>query len=411
MDIETAAPNYLQRYVLSRMRKSPNSPMFNLVKLFRLRKGVDLPRLSAALVASAQTHAALRSVLKRDADGKIVQSLDLPPEAITCPIVSADAAELLARKGSLVTNFSAFDQKLFNACIYDCGDVAYLLSDFHHLICDGYSFPLILNGARTIYEGGTLEPDAYYGVLAKRAEKSNTALAKATRAFLREQLKDGKFTTLPQDDFAAKSGVGIFETPLILPAGFESFLTQRRVTRHHVFLAATILALARLTRSNDVLIDWVFHGRISKDELKTVGSFMIDLPLVVEDLRELTPADVLSRVKTATFNGIKSVGAFRTVEDVNPNGRDRLTFNYQNEWGELTSSGLVREDGPYGWMIAETLPIVPPLACPENPFNVDIMEHRDAARLALEYDAGRYSTATMQRYAELFVESLRALVS
>jgi len=404
-----AAPNYLQQYVLGRMAEEPGSQMFNLVKLFRLRKGVDLERLASALVASARTHAAIRTVLRRDIDGDVLQRQELPESAVTCPVVRAEAASLLADKESLVTAFEPLGKRLYNACIYDCGDEAYLLSDFHHLICDGYSFPLILNGARTVYDGGTLENDCYYEVLEKRAARAVSPVAEAARGLWRQVLKAEKFVTLPPSDFAGPGGFGVYETALGLPPGFEAFLVTHRVTRHHVFLAATVLALARLTDANDVLVDWVFHGRVSKEELKTVGAFMVDLPLTVEDLGELTPADVLSRVKMSTFNGIKSVGAIRSVEDVNPDGRERLTFIYQDEWGELMSSGPVREDGPYGWMIDETIPLVPPAAQPENPFNVEIMEHRESTRLFLEYDSGRYAEATVRRYADLFRSALDTL--
>jgi len=404
-----AAPNYLQQYVLGRMAEEPDSQMFNLVKLFRLRPGVDLQRLSTALTTSAQTHAALLTVLRRDVDGEIVQCRELAPASVVCPVVRADAEALLADKNALVTAFEPFGERLFNARLYDCGDSAYLLSDFHHLICDGYSFPLILNGAHTVYDGGTLENDVYYEVLAKREQKADGPVAEATRGLWNALLRDPKFVTLPPSDFAGEEGVGVYETAISLPADFADFLASRRVTRHHIFLAASVLALARLADANDVLVDWVFHGRVSKDELRTVGAFMVDLPLTVEEIRQLTPADVLARVKMATFSGIKNVGAIRSVSDVNPDGRERLTFIYQDEWGELMTSGPVRKDGPYGWMIDETIPLVPPAARPENPFNVEIMEHVDSTRLFLEYDTGRYSKATVRRYADLFKSALAEL--
>jgi len=410
----TSAPqaslNYLQQYVLARMAEAPGTQMFNLVKLFKLRKGIDLERLSSSLVQSAQAHAAIMTVLRHDVDGEVLQRQELPPSAIECPIVQANEQELLSCKETLVTEFGAFGAKLLNARIFDCGNVAYLLSDFHHLICDGFSFPLILNGAHTIYDGGTVESDDYYGVLAKREEKAASPVSAATRAYLREHLKDPKFVTLPPFDFDGEAGFGVYETPVELPPEFSEFLTAHRATRHHVFLAATVLALSRLANANDVLIDWVFHGRVSKDELKTVGAFMVDLPLEMEELSELTTDDVLSRVKQMTFKGIKSVNAFQSVEDVNSDGRDRLTFIYQDEWGELMTAGPVREDGPYGWMIDETIPLVPPAARPENPFNVEIMEHRESTRLFLEYDSGRYSEATVHRYADLFKAAIAEIV-
>ena len=233
----------------------------------------------------------------------------------------------------------------------------------------------------------------------------------AGRNFLRELVKSKTFTTLPPDDFRGPSGYGTLECPLTLPADFAAFLSSHRVTRHHVFLAATVRALALMTGAEDLLVDWVFHGRMTMDELRTVGAFMVDLPLILERVSSLTAADVLSQVKQETFRGIKNANSPRNVGDLNPLGQDRLTFIYQDEWGELMSPGPVREDGPYAWMIEETIPLTAPSVATENPFNVEIMEHRDSTRLFIEYDAGRYSEATVRRYAKLFSESLDWLLA
>ena len=401
-----APVNYLQSYVLSRMADGGVSRMFNLAKLFRLKKGIDLERLSRALVASGASHAALRSVLRRLPEGDVVQRMELGEAAVRCPVVKASEADLLADKSALVKEFPVFGKCLFEAKIFDCGERAYLLSNFHHLICDGYSFPLILEDAHRVWNGETLEPDAYYEVLSRRAEKAALPLAVAGRNFMREVLKDRSYSTLPWADFRGPSGYGTLEVNLSLPADFETFLSAHRATRHHVFLAATVLALSKFNGADDVLVDWVFHGRVSKDELKTVGAFMVDLPLIAEDCSGMTAADMLAHVKRATFNGIKGVNFYRSVADCNPTGEERLTFIYQDEWGELMTSGPVRPDGPYAWMMEETIPLTAPSAASENPFNVEIMEHRDATRLFVEYDTGRYAESSVRRYAELFCESL-----
>ena len=402
--------NYLQSYVLSRIAEDPTSQMFNLAKLFRLRKGIDLGRLSASLVAAGEAHGALRTLLRRDVDGEIVQRQELPVGSVRCPVVKRSEADLLADRSALVKSFEVEGGCLFDATIFDCGERAYLLSNFHHLICDGYSFPLILADAHKVWNGETLEPDAYYGVLARREERAAQPVAVAGRNFMRELMKAREFTTLPPPDFRNAPGYGTLEEPLVLPPSFVEFLAAHRATRHHVFLAAAAIALRQISGATDILLDWVFHGRVSKDELKTVGAFMVDLPLVFDGTEDLTASEVIALVKRTTFNGIKGVNIFRDVTDCNPTGQDRLTFIYQDEWGELMSPGPVRSDGPYAWMIEETIPLQAPQAATENPFNVEIMEHSDSTRLFIEYDTGRYSTATVRRYADLYRESLEWLL-
>ena len=99
------------------------------------------------------------------------------------------------------------------------------------------------------------------------------------------------------------------------------------------------------------------------------------------------------------------------VRRSSPVGLQSATFIYQDEWGDLMTPGKVREDGPYAWMIEETVPLMPPKAVTENPFNVEIMEVWNATRLVIEYDAGRYSTATVRRYVDFFREALDWLLT
>ena len=404
--------NYLQDYILHRIGSEPTVQMFNLAKLFRLREGIDLTRLSAALMAAGEAHAALRTVLRRNDRGEIVQRQELVAGSVRCPIVKMSEADLLANRAALVKSFTIEGSVLFDATIFDCGGGrAYLLSNFHHLICDGYSFPLVLADAHRAWNGESLEPDDYYGVLARREERASLPLAVAGRNFMREVLEDRNFRTLPAFDLREESRYGSIGVPLRIPVTFDAFLARHRATRHHIFLAAAAIALKKIARGGDVLLDWVFHGRVTREELKTVGAFMVDLPFVFDGTDDMAAADVIALAKRSTFNGIRSVSFFRNVEDCNPTGEDRLTFIYQDEWGELMFPGKVREDGPYAWMIEETIPLQPRQAVTENPFNVEIMELRDATRLVIEYDAGRYSTVMVRRYVDLFREALEWLLT
>ena len=401
---------YLQRYVLQRQEGSPSATMFNLAKMYRLRKGIDLAKLADCLAQAGRSHQALLSVLHRFPGGGVLQVQGLDDEDIQVEIVKVPERNLLARRASYVKTFELFDEGLVDAIIFDCGASSYLLSNIHHLVCDGYSFPLILEDAHRVWNGETLEQDKYYEILHLRSEYAASPVGEAARTLLREVLKTSHFTSIPARDVFATPGYGAFETTLSLSEGFEDFLARHRVTRHHIFLATTALALARMTQADDVLVDWVFHGRISKDELRTVGAFMIDFPLVVEAISDMTASELLAYVKQSTFRGIKNTRAITSASDCNPNGEDRITFIYQDRWGELMTPGKVDPNGPFAWMIEETIPLRPPRISAENPFNVEIMEHRDATRLFIEYDAGRYSAATVRRYVEVFTQALAWLV-
>ena len=402
--------NYLQRYVLRRIGERPGTMMFNLAKMFRLRRGIDLSRLAEALATSARSHLALKSVLHRDPDGGVVQLCGLDDDEIQVEIVRVSERNLLARRDSYVKPFDLYDEGLLDAIIFDCGENSYLLSNIHHLVCDGYSFPIILEDAHRVWNGETLEPDRYYEILARRAARSQMPVAVAARKFMLELVRSRSFVQLPVPDRHAASAYGAREFPIGIPDGFDARLASARVTRHHFFLSAAVLALARLTGCGDVFIDWVFHGRVTKEELRTVGAFMVDLPMVMSDVGTLTPDEILYAAKHFTFTGIKNAHAIKEGDDDELCGCERLTFIYQDQWSELMSPGLVRPNGPFAWMIEETIPLRPTAIAAENPFNVEIMERADRTVLFLEYDAGRYSPELVAAYADCFHSSIATLL-
>ena len=401
--------NYLQRYVLKRQEAHPGTSMFNLAKMFRLKKGIDLEKLADCLAKAGRSHQALLSVLHRYPDGEVLQLQGVDEDELQVEVVRVPERNLLARRAAYVKIFEPFDEGLVDAIIFDCGENAYLLSNIHHLVCDGYSFPLILNDAHRVWNGEELEQDRYYEILAKREARTKMPVAVAARQLLVETLKSRNFTTLPRFDLNGRSGYGSREFVLDLPEGFDAKLESWHATRHHFFLATTALALSRLTKANDVEVDWVFHGRLTKDELRTVGAFMVDLPFVLSEIDGKTPADVIFQTKQSTFFGIKNVHAIKDCED-DPLGGERLTFVYQDQWGELMTPGPVDPNGPFAWMIDETIPIRPPQMAAENPFNVEIMEHKGATRLFIEYDTGRYADDTVARYAEHFKDTMHWLL-
>lgn len=398
--------NYLQRYIVKQLEAHPGSSMFNLARLFRLRKGIDLDRLADALAQAGRAHQALLSVLHRFPDGEILQMQGLEDDDIEVEVVSVHEANFLARRASYVKIFKTFDEGLVDAIIFKCGEHAYLLSNIHHLVCDGYSFPLILNDAHKVWNGESLTQDKYYEILDRREARSQLPVAAAARQMMKEILRSRKFATLPRYDLSRDSGYGVKEFPLTVPEGFGAYLESMRASRHHFFLACAALALGRLSGRDDVEIDWVFHGRLTKDELATVGPFMVDLPFPLMEIGEKTPEQVMFATKHWTFFGIKNAHAIRDTDDDPLEGR-RLTFIFQDEWGELMTPGPVDPDGPFGWMIEESIALRAPQIQAENPFNVEIIERRGMDTLVLEYDTGRYTEDTVCRYAQCYVDAMK----
>ena len=148
-DIAPLSP--LQTGMLFESLRAPGSAYFSHLNL-HYAEAIDPDRMSAALCAAVQRHAALRSVFLWDGVSEPLQIV-LKNARFAMALSSLDTESVFADHAKAVD--LAQGPLLFASLSTTCTSLALSL---HHLLLDGWSLGIVLHEIHTVYNGAALPP-------------------------------------------------------------------------------------------------------------------------------------------------------------------------------------------------------------------------------------------------------------
>jgi amino acid adenylation domain-containing protein len=279
----------------------------------QLQGKVDASRVERALDQIVSRHDALRSTFS--ADG---MTMTVAPRA-EWPLSISNAAA--SDVDSLVENdflqpFDLNEGPLVRAtlALLENGE-AHLILTAHHIVCDGWSFGVVVKEFTDLYEGNSIPAPATYA-----AYGADEALRRAG-AEHREQREAWKAlypdvpppVMLPADRPRSSSPqyAGAM-TQLSLPAALvgelHRFCTVRRVTPYHVTLAAFRILVQRLSGQNDFIVGTPSAAQISRNLPGLVGHCVQFLPLRFHHTATDTGESIIQSTREAVLSGSENDG-------------------------------------------------------------------------------------------------------
>ncbi len=313
-----------QRDIWAAESRSPNDPQFNVVLDERVDGKVDTRALSEALVRTLRRHDAFRLrfgerdgvpyqwVAEEDEAALVVEFADLSGEA------DPAAAWQRWQERSFARPFPLLDSPLVTAAlIRETPDVLHVHVNAHHLIVDAWTLNHVSRGmweeyarlttAPTVpsgpvtgsHAGPAGEPAPSYRAFAD-AETAYHASAQREedRAFHRAALTGVAPVLFQRSPGRALSGAG--------RRGHFSFTVPGEVVRRarqagsspFAYVTAAFAAyLARVHRSDEVVLGVPFLNRRDETELATAGQFANNLPLRVPVSEDATLHDLAAAVR------------------------------------------------------------------------------------------------------------------
>ena len=284
---------YEMQVHLEQMEERPDALTYNVPQLLKLKKGVDLSRLSAALDKVFRTHPALWSTFRKK-DGEWYQVFD---ESLFEPtqIISMSDEAFKQELGQIVRPHHGLDGVPHRRALYHTDSADYMFWDIHHSIADGTATMLLREQVWSCYAQADYElPEDLYPWFLEQLGK----LQRDERAPENEEAKayyDGHFETDPDNL--------ILRPDLTGPEGKEETLTGHREQERtadggsSLFLAATAIAAAAMNDRRKALIYSVYHGRDQEAKRYSVGMFATSIPVYVDLAKEQTAADILNDVR------------------------------------------------------------------------------------------------------------------
>ena len=246
--------------------------------------------------------------------------------------------------------FNLQTDTLFKVIIIEFSDKRFMLVRSHHIILDGWCFPIIINDLQRYYEQLFNGKDikeltdeinkevlsqtsfAQYVNWLKKQDKSE-----ATKYWQNLLLNCSFSHIFDKSDDRINKETATFRTYIDKETSqtIEGFAKQNRVSNNTIFESAFSIALQKFSGSNDILFDKAISGRSGpvKNIENTVGLFVNTLPVRVQSNENSTLADLIDEIQTQTINtnkyGILSLSEVYKNCNINSRSIDAL-FAFEN---------------------------------------------------------------------------------
>ena len=380
---------------------------FNESVMLTLRGPLDINALERAVSAAINRHEALRTTILPTGEGQQIA----PFVAAAMPVddlAGLDQAELEAREAEILAlgAQTAFDLTrgplIRTRLIRRSQEEHRLVLTAHHLVCDGWSFGVLLSDLAAAYSG----PQNSQSPAASFRKYAATALPEqqeANKDYWTRQLSPApRPLRLPADRTRPARGTYAGArvsrpVPPALTAALRRLCSASGTTLSAALLVAYTLLLHGLSGTDDAVV-WVpAAGQALEDDQDLVGHCVSLLPVRVRASAQMTFADYLHATRTALFDAMDHQryslsGVMETLSRPVPIA---ALFNLDKF--------PVLDFGSLGVKIAH-----PPRRFFQFDLGLNVVEEGDTLELEADYSTDLFDASTIERWLGDFENLLDA---
>ncbi|MEV0396635.1 amino acid adenylation domain-containing protein, partial [Polymorphospora rubra] len=375
VDLDGARPvSHQQQGLWFLHQLDPDSPVYHIPIVLRLRGDLDAAALRGALAGLVGRHEALRTRFVAS-DGVPHQVIDPPPDGWPLPVTGTDPAGLagwIADQARRPFDLGA-GSGLRTSLARLADDDHVLLIVLHHIIADGWSVGVVTAELPVFYEaartGGTaaLAPLAVQPAdhAAWQRRTLDGALLAQQLGYWRQRLADLPELEFPTDRPrpAQPAGAGALanrKVPADLAGRLRDLARAEQTSFLAVLLAGFLVVLNRHTGQDDLVVGSVFSGRTRSEIEPLVGYFANTLVLRTDVTGDPTFRELVHRCRDTVLGATahQDVPFGTLVDTLRPErvpGRNPLfqvSFTLQTSGvtgGELRLGGTTVEPVGFDW--------------------------------------------------------------
>ena len=398
--------SFAQMGVYFECMKNPTSTLYNVPICTQMPLDVETDALRQAVRKAVLNHFEL-FVHFATQEAEVIQTIDtqqMNEAAIDVPEKALEEAQMDAFKHEFVQPFNLQKDLLFRFVIVRTEQHLYLLSDIHHLVCDGASYDLFIHEICDLLEGKEIEPEmcSYPQFVAEQKAAENGESFKAAEAFFAERLTGIESVTEIQPDLtnAIPQGEnGRVCVPFDMPTA-EKYAAQLGVTPAAVLLSAVYYSLARFAGTDDVCITTISNGRSNLRVNNTMGMFVNTLALTTKIANQM--------VEEFVRENAQSFEQTLAHEDY-PFARVAADYDLKAEIMFAYQMGVLSSYSVFGKPVFadETME----QNVPKFKIAFYIMPMDGVPSIAVEYDNGWYSEALITNLAQSVANAVQAFAA
>ncbi|TVX93691.1 non-ribosomal peptide synthetase [Paenibacillus agilis] len=414
-DRPLASPNQKRLFILDRLEKL--GVTYNMPACFVLEGTLDITRLKQALQHVIDRHESLRTSFQMidDEVEYIVHesiALDVPVLALT------ETDKMQAVFDTFVKPFDLGTGSLFRACLYKQSDTKhYLLTDIHHIVCDGISMNIFIHDLFELYKGETLPTlTKQFKQYAHTAAHylSPSQIEQANQYWTDTFKEEIPVLHLPIDNERPpiQSHQGdylLFDIDSELAVKVRETTARYGCTMNMMMLAAYFVLLHKYTGEEDIIIGSAMSERVSDEYSDVIGMFVNTVPIRVRLDGAQPFARHLNVVMEEMLQAmdyqqypleqiIEQVGVQRDVSR-NPLFDTMFIFNQDDERGSLSAAELDR---------ISFQPMFTKTAKFDLTFEVYALSN-DEMRIRIEYASVLFDKSRIEQMGDHFVALLHRL--
>ena len=316
----------------------------------------------------------------------------------------------------------------------------FLLLGIHHIVIDGFSFGILLDELRLLYQSESREQAValppverqYSRFVQWQKEMLESPIGETHRNYWHQKLSgELPILKLPtafwrSRDKNREGAFYNFELDRQLSDRLKAMVKTKGATLYMILLAAFQVLLHRYT-GEDIIVGSPSEGRNQSELARTIGFFINMIALRVKITSELTFSQLLSQVRQTVLEALthQDYPSALLIESLQPNNNATLTglfqvvFNllklsYMGADCELSMSTEAKKREDWGGLSLE--PFVIPQQegqYDEGQYNLglDIIETNESIFGIFRYDANLFDAATIERMGDHLQNLLAAIVT
>ena len=308
---------------------------YNIPFLLKLDRDIDEEKFRTAVGRFFDVHPGVFTRLTLDQDGNVMKYVEKTAfEIPTVRINSLDEVKMEL--------FDMLDSPLYRMKFYLVGEDRYFFFDFHHIIFDGFSIKLFLDGILALIEGKDVpaETQSVFQFSEWEEKERQSERYEEAKKYFAKTFGGVEISSVPvYDKKDEKPAHGLIKRKLnIRKSQVSSFVKEKGIKSSAFFLSTFTYLLSKINMENEALVATVHNGR-TENTKNTTGMFVRTIPFYSSFKNETTVDEYLKSSNSQLVSSVENdIYSFMDAsKDLSVNAD--ILFAYQGEYMFKTVCG------------------------------------------------------------------------
>ena len=389
--------------IYSECQINPESTMYNIPYSYRMDRAVGAEKLFAAAKTVIDAHSSIKCTVKADENGEIYMYPHDEQEAAV-ELLSGTAQEAEDYWKSFIRPFDMAKGPLYRVTVFETEQDVFLFFDFHHILFDGGSLNVFMEGLDRALAGQEVEKEEY--TIFDVADSEDAALKahedEKAKEYYDRLMRGCSGCTVPVGDRSEaeeKCGQDAIEAKGLKRSDVKAFCEANGVTENAFFLSAMGFALQRMTYAEDISFTTIYNGRSDVRTQNLFGMLVKTLPVRCFPENEKTVADFVKetarQILSSMANDIYSFAKISRAYNL----RSDLMLVYQGdffEWKQLNGFDLTTRVGASNMAMSD--------------ISMDVLATEESYRFDTQYRANKYSSGFIKRLMNILAATAKSML-